>query len=142
MEHTLDGIRWCYEYQNGKMIKRWLNCCRQSRTGTTDHCKHFSNVNFLSKNIFYVKRKMVIIAKHLIWRRWFPLQLGIVLLLSFEYCIQSITARQITYRVSPKKCASDFSLSLLAQICYAHEKQKQIWNPHYLSFSWYILFSF
>ena len=37
-----------------------------------------------------------------------------------------------------KKMRQWFFQSLLAQILYAHGKQRQIWNPHYLSFSCHI----
>ena len=40
----------------------------------------------------------------------------------------------------PKKMCQFCFQSLLAQILYAHEKQRQIWNPYDLSFSSNILF--
>ena len=51
------------------------------------------------------------------------------------------TTRQIIYRVSQKNIPVIFPVTT-GTILYAHGKQRQIWNPHYLSFSWYILFLF
>ena len=46
----------------------------------------------MSKNVFLIETKIGHYSKTLIWRRWFPLQFGGVLVLSFEYYIQSIKA--------------------------------------------------
>ena len=84
---------WRHQYQNGKI---WLNGDWIAVNSPERVLSIIINIFQMSilcpKNVLFVKRKLVIIVKHLLWRRWFPLQFGVVLVLSFEYHTQSIKA--------------------------------------------------
>ena len=102
MEHTCDGIRWRHQYQNGKIWLNgdWIAINSQERVLSII-------INSFQSSILCQKRclsetEICHYSKTLIWRRWFPLQFDVMLVLSFEYYIQSIKV----YHVSKKhsKC--------------------------------------
>ena len=128
MEHTCDGIRWRNQYQNGKIWIysdwivvnsqdgiRWRNQYQRRKIWLNGDWIVVNSqervlpiiTNSFQSSILYQKRclsetEICHYSKTLIWRRWFPLQFGVELVLSFEYYIQSIKV----YHVSKKhsKC--------------------------------------
>ena len=91
MEHTLGGIRWCYEYQNGNI---WLN----------DDCIAVNSqervLSIIVKKIIECQFMSKTFIKTLIMNAVVSVAARHCAILSSEYYIQSIRAKQIIYAIS------------------------------------------
>ena len=97
MEHTLDGIRWCYEYQNEKI---WLNDDWIAANSQERVLSITVNIfNFMSKPFSLCEAKIGHNSETLTMKAVVSVAARRCAILSSEYYIQSIWVRQIIYAI-------------------------------------------